>query len=212
MTSMPLCLTLTKRENGNSSDFTHPISITEGPVAECYENEAQTIFKYVTGKFLQGILDDGYQTITFRLGNHAQSAMLCPTPQAGRGVRRKIIVRLADDKSVRREAVRFSPLSVSGPPEVSLPIDRNILHCRLVEDSADGGRHILVGFQLLNGGEEIHTQRFRKPFDLTNMDIGDIKIQCNQSIGIPGSDGKQQNLYLGDISNSEFCPCSTCNC
>ena len=91
-------------------------------------------------------------------------------------------------------------------------MDQNILYCCLVEDSVDGGRDIFVGYQLLHDGQEIHTQRFRKPFDLANMDTGEIRIQCNQSIGIQGSDGKQQNLYLGDISNSGLCPCSTCNC
>ena len=112
-------------------------------------------------------------------------------------------------------SIRFSPMSVDGPPEVEIPLDEDTLQYRFVGDmNKEDDETLVVGIQFLVGGNVKHSQRFRRPLRLSGMnhDVTRISVMMLQVIGIPANDGKQQNILLGDISNSGICACPSCTC
>ena len=61
--------------------------------------------------------------------------------------------------------------------------------------------------------ETKYTHRFRTPFELDDMKIGeDITASIEQIIGFPPNDGKQQLICIGIPSNSCRYACPTCTC
>ena len=195
------------------------MSITEGPISECYDNGRQTIFRYITGIFLQGLVDDTYQMFSAQLPGQSQTILFRPTPDAGQCVRRQLkLVPTVGEQIVRTNSIQFSPMSVDGPPEVEIPLDEDTLQYRFVGDmNEEGDETLVVGVQFLVGGSVKHGQRFRRPLKLAGMeqmdhDVSRISVMMLQVIGVPANDGKQQNILLGDISNSGICACPSCRC
>ena len=158
-TDINCSLRLVNRKGGNSSEHTHPMAITEGPISECYENERQTLFRYVTGPFLQLLVDDSCQMFNAQLPGQSQTIMFRPTPDAGRCIRRQIRLEQAEDLTVSERSVSLSPLPEDGPPAVEIPVGKSLTYrfvVKHVEEEDDA--MLVVGVQFLVDGRVALTQ------------------------------------------------------
>jgi hypothetical protein len=192
------------RSGGNSQEHTHIVCCTSGGACEDYDNLKQTVYNhdYPTQPFLQGLLDDRYHMITINItGRQCQSFMFMPTPSIEEACdNRPFHVQLLQFDSIVESEGLFADLDASagGPPEVNIPLDVQNLFVRFVKSKGDDS--VAVGFQLLIGHDVIHTQQFRTPMLLVDVQHSDISTTITQVVGFPANDGKQQHFISGNIT------------
>ena len=204
------------RSGGNSQEHTHIVCCTSGGACEDYDNLKQTVYNhdYPTQPFLQGLLDDRYHMITINItGRQCQSFMFMPTPSIEEACNnRPFHVQLLQFDSIVESEGLFADLDASagGPPEINIPLDVQNLFVRFVKSKGDDS--VAVGFQLLIGHDVIHTQQFRTPMLLVDVQHSDISTTITQVVGFPANDGKQQHIISGNIHCAGICLCTSCTC
>ncbi len=200
------------RARGNSSVFVQSFACMEGPIAECYENEAKTIGNdiYPIRDTVQSALRDELFAITLALPDERDCTCFVfkPTDPLPPSTPRDIVASLKGP-TVIDDDVTWSPIDPVGrSPAVPMPGSTDNIEVNLICSSDDKSK--LVGLRFVVNGEVAATHRLHRSMDMGRDRVPDMLIHCQQISGHVSNDGKQINILTGQASCSVTYPMPCC--